>query len=71
MLQMANSLNNKRKILSLEQCVNVLKRLDNGQSCRSVVLMCGCCKSHEFAKKESTSHKNGSQVVDGRVVISY
>ena len=35
----------KRKVLSLEQRMDVLKRLDNGQSCRSVAIMCGCGKS--------------------------
>ena len=34
----------KRKILTVEQRVDVLKGLDTGQSCRAVVLACGCGK---------------------------
>ena len=35
----------KRKILSLEQRVDVLRRLDSGESCRAVAVSCGCGKS--------------------------
>ena len=35
---------NSHKILRLEEQMDVLKRLDNGQSCRSVVIICGCEK---------------------------
>lgn len=35
----------KRKILSLDQRVDVLKRLDNGHSCRTIAKEVGCGKT--------------------------
>ena len=35
----------RRKILTLDDCVDVLKRIDNGESCRSIAAAVNCGKS--------------------------
>ena len=39
------SSDNKRKVLSLAQRMDVLRRLDSGQSCRMIVKEVGCGKT--------------------------
>ena len=63
---------NKHKIMDrLEQGMDVLKRLDNGQSCRSVAIMCGCGKSQIARVRQERAEIEREWALGGRCNLKY
>ena len=61
----------KRKVLSLEARMDVLKRLDSGQSCRSVAMLCGCGKSQIARVRQERAEIEREWASGGRCDLKY